>query len=514
MPPKKAKQQAAEHEPSEQNPPSDALPPPSNPLDVFSTLQSAAENGLIKEHTTQMLELMGAAEASTTPPIMRVRFLEFIARHLEKIDESTALKKIAASLVKIISSDDPNIDPILCAAIRCFESLGPISTADSSLEFLAREAVDILLQVTLDHGAFSFTVRKAGMAALDSLTNTAFRCVVTKLMHWLSDDREEDDEEQIRKERHTALSRLLRMALSPSMKKHWTQETEVYTLSLIQRIMQIVNVKEFNSLMQAASSLSSVREKNGVPLLELFISENQTLSDRAVESLAIIAKYVDPKAEFDLITYLQKCSVFQHGIPRSGDPAVFLSRVLLLASKISPSEACEPLIDFLFKQLGLLIGDGQNLNCDLSVLEALLSCLVHLSKKKEREILEKVSDESFRSRMPVLLETLSNLNNFSLFAIKKSIQSGKAGIQDAEVLACLENSQVIVAALAENRVPSPIAHESWSGKAKLPVLKRSREEEKVSNAVLPAVPGSSSSQPPRQKNRRMENSNRGRNRRY
>lgn len=504
MPPKRSKQQLAEHETPEPNPAAEVLPAPSNPLDVFSVLQAAAENDSIHGHTSQFLELMGAAEASSTPPFMRVRFLNFISHHLTKISDSTALKKIAASLVKIISSDDHKIDLIICAAIHCFESLGPISTTENNLEFLAREAVDILLQVTLDHGAFSLAVRKASVAALDSLTQTAFRCVVTKLIHWLSDDREEDDEEQIRKERHTALSRLQRMALSPSMKKYWTEEIQMYTLSLIQRIMHIVNAREFNSLMYVASSLPLVREKNGAPLLELFISENQMTSFRAIESLAIIGKYVGCNAECDLISYLQRSSALQDNIPCTGDAGVFLSRVLLLASKTSPGEVPESFISFLFAQLLLLIGDTSNLSCDFSVLEALLLSLVYLSKKNEKVILEKISEESFRSKISLLLETLNNLDNCCRFAVKKRVQCGQASLGDAEVLACIENSRNIVAAFVEKRMPSTVIHESWTGKAKLPVQKRSREEVHASKVVIPAVPGSANSQVTSQKRRRIE----------
>lgn len=512
MPPKRSKQQTVEHDSADQSPTADALSPPSNPLEVFSALQDAAASNTIHENVTHVLELMGAAEAITTPPLMRVRFLEFISRHMEKIGDSAALKKIAASLVKIISSDEQTIDPILCAAIYCFQSLGPVSTTDSNLEFLAREAVDILLQITLDHGAFSLTVRKTAIAALDSLTDTAFRCVVTKLLHWLSDDREEDEEEQIRKERQNALSRLSRLAMSPSMKKHWTEEMQIYTLSLIQRIIQMVNVKEFSSLMHVGSFLPLVREKDGLPLLELLISDNQTLSDRTIESLAIVAKHVGTKAEYDLSTYLLRCSVFQQNIPRSGDSAIFLSRVLVLASKTSPPEACEPLIDFVYNQLNLFIGDGRNLNFDFSVFEALLLSFVQLLKKKEVEVLVKSADEPFRNSLSLLQGTLGDISNFSLFAVKKTLQSGQANIQDAELLSCMENCKKIVTAILEKRVPSEAIHESWTEKTKLPVLKRHREET-LSRTALPSLRGSASGSPKRQRERRMENTYGRKNRR-
>lgn len=483
------KRKQVDHE-SESSMTESALPSPSNPLETFNALQAAAESNTIHEHVPQILELMGAVESSATPLIMRVRFLEFIARYLSKISEGLALKKIVVSLVKLVSGDDTE-EPLACAAIRCFECLGPVSTTDSNLEYLAREAVDILLQVTLDHGAFEFPVRKAAVVALDHLTDSAFRCVVTKLIHWISDDREDDDEEQLKKERQTALSRLLKLSLAPSMKKHWTEEMQTYTLSLIQRVLKVVDAREFTHLMRIASSLPMVKSKDGIPLLEMFVAENTNLTEQGAEALAIIGRHVKDSAEFDLSSFLENAGVFQGNMPSEGDAAVFFARAVLLAAKVSPPSTGGPLVAFVFRQLSAVIGDGSSVTCDFSVLEALLLSVVFLSKKNGSEVLSKLNEDHFTTAIAGLSKSLGSLDQYAIFAVKKMVQNKEGSAAEAELLACLSNCKNISACLSEKRIPSSAIHESWSGRAKLPMVKRGREEGPT-DKKLPPHPGSSS----------------------
>eukprot|EP00796_Vickermania_ingenoplastis_P010236 gene10236-7175_t len=453
-----------------------ALPPAANPAETFSALQAAEDAGKVVEHIQQVLELMGSAESTATPLVMRVRFLEFIGRNLPKMaEQKEALKKIVASLVRVISND-ATTGPPLYAAIR-FEGLGPVSTADNKLEVLAREGADVLLQVTLDHDAFDVTARKTAASTLDSLTESAFRYVVKKLLHWISDEREEDDEEVIRKERQTALSRLTRLALSPAMRKHWTEEMQLYTLPLIQSLFNIVDAREFAQLMHILSSFSLVKEKGGAPLLEMFAAVNPNLTERGIESLAIIGKYVTETAVFDLVPLLMD-GVLGQDIPLCGEAAVYVSRVVLLASKVSPMESSATLLAYILRQLDLLVGDATSLSCDMSILEAFLLALVFISKKNGTEVLTKLNDEEFRKKLSTLAETLSGLEKKSLFAVKKLMQCGKGSINDATLLASISNCRIIVSHLSEKRLPAGIV-ESWTGRAALPPCvtgKRPREE--------------------------------------
>lgn len=478
------------------------LPISANPVETFNVLQAAADSGSLSEHTLQLLELMGAAEAPATPLLMRERFLEFIGRNLAKFGDANVLKKLIPSIVRIISSDT-NEDHLVSTAIRCFEGLGAVYAMDKSSDFLARAAIDVLLQVTIDHGAFSFPVRKSAVSALNSLTQSAFPCMINKLFHWISDDREIDTEEQIRKERQTALTRLRNLTLSPSMEKHWTEETQHLALSIVKVLIKSVDVKEFQTLMHAFSGLSSIKEKAGVPLLEIFTSEVTTLSEREIESLSIIGKYIKEGAVFDLSSFLQSKEFFQQKFALSGEAAVLRARCVLLASRISPTESCAVLFQYVFQVLEQCIGADGTVLCDYSILEALLLSLVQLSKKMGLEMLTKLNEEAFQSTMTALLQFISAQRKLSLFAVKKMIQNSTASTNEAELLSCLENCEKVVTGLVTKKIATVGITESWASKPQLPSVKRARDDGKRKGA-LPPPPGVSETEGPRSKNRRME----------
>lgn len=481
----------------------ESLSPSAKPIETFTALQNAVEAGDINDHAAQLLELMSAAECPSTPLLMRVRFLEFIGHVLAKVRDSSALKSIVASLVKIICGED-NSAPLLCATIRCFEGLGPVSTADSSFEFLARESVDILLQIILDREAFEENVRKAALSVLNALTESAFCCVVKKLLHWLSDEREDDEEEWIRGERHAAGSRLLRLALSPSMRKHWTESVQKDVLSLIQRLLFTVDVREFTQLMTIASSFSSVKDKGGAPLLEMFLAtDDLEVGERWVESLAIIGKFVKDSATFDLTSILVKNGLLQKDLPVAGEHAVYLSRVLLLAARVTPSESAGPLVQYVSNQLDVLVGDGADVLCDFSILEAVLLSFVQLSKKQGPEVLAKLNDEAFRTHALTLAHSLDVFEAEALFAVKKMVEASEATLNEAELLACLLNCKNIATQFSDKRIPSAGITESWAAKVKLPVLKRGRQDA-PSTGPLSNPNHRSNADQPKAKSRRFE----------
>lgn len=446
----------------------------SSPLNNAHLLESFAEfqtteGEQINERLPQLLQLMAAAESSETPLLMRVRFLECVHRHLSNVRDGSTLKKVVSSLVKIVGSQDNSV-PLLSAAVRCFEGLGPLSSADQSQEYLAREGVDVLLQVTLDHGAFEAPVRKAAAAALDSLTSSAFRCVTTKLIHWLSNDREEDDEEQLQRERHTALSRLATLAFSPSNGKHWTEETQAHTLSLIQRVLSQVDCAEFRQLMRIASSLSSVKQAGGVKLLEMYLAENASPSENFAECLSIVAPLIQDSVEFDLVSVLENHRFFENPIEHQGDAAVFLSRAILLAARVSPKESGTKLLPFVTQQTTLLIGDGKSLDADYTIVEAMLLSIVHLSKKCGQEVLAALQDEAFRAALASLAETLVSVENDVVFAVKKSPAKSDGPQYELAVVAAVSNVRTLAAHLSEKRIPAVV--ESWSPKVLHPKRQR------------------------------------------
>lgn len=90
---------------------------------------------------------------------------------------------------------------LINGAIECIVALGSISTDDKRWETFAREGADILLQVQMDRDYFSEETRQCANKALDILASHSFKAVVTKLLHWMSDDREDDEVDHLARER-------------------------------------------------------------------------------------------------------------------------------------------------------------------------------------------------------------------------------------------------------------------------------------------------------------------------
>lgn len=222
---------AAEAEAEAPAAPAEPVPVTGTTTEMYSQLQSilASDSAKVNDYIPQTLELVAAAESADTPLLLRVRFLELIGQHVAAVRDNNALRKVVTSLVKIVGGPD-NTPQLLTAAIQAFAGLGPVSVLDKNWEYLAREGADVLMQVMIDREAFPESVRQAASKSLDSLTSSAFRSVLAKLLHWLSLDREEDEEAQIQQERHMALTRLTRLIMQPSQRKHWTEETQAFEI--------------------------------------------------------------------------------------------------------------------------------------------------------------------------------------------------------------------------------------------------------------------------------------------
>lgn len=470
-----------------------------SPTEMYAQLQAvvAQDPSRINDHVGPLLELMHAAEDPSSPILLRVRFLEFVGKNVANLRDNAALKKIVTSLVKIIGGED-NTPQLMIAAIQCFPGLGPVSMLDKSWEYLSREGADILMQVIIDQEAFAETVRHAARKALDALTASAFRSVATKLIHWLSDDREGDDEEQLRKERQLALGTLTRFSMSGSMKAHWTEDTQTYVLSLIYQILGVVDVREFAQLARVAANMPIVRAKSGLPLLETFLSNNRLDSERSIEAVTIIGRYLHitgkradgtgEAVEFDLVAPLESAGQLGAGsIDGASHKAMLIARAVLLAARLAPADVAERLLSVIASTVLQLVGnDGTALPENLTTLEEMLFAMAAIAAKKPAEALLKFNEDDFHAAMTALAAAAAAVQPQLTFTIKKQVREDKAGNDEAEALACVHNVSVLARAFATKQVPTGEHKGSWTGLCKLPALKRARE---AGRSALPAARG-------------------------
>ncbi|KAG5479034.1 hypothetical protein LSCM1_02877 [Leishmania martiniquensis] len=470
--------------------PTAPVPVSGSTTEMYSQLQVilSRDGSLVNQYLPQILELVQAAESVETPILMRVRFLEFVGQHVAAVRDNNALRKVVTSLVKIVGGAD-NTPQLLTAAVQAFAGLGPVSVVDKNWEYLAREGADVLMQVMVDHDAFPESVRQAASKSLDSLTSSAFRSVLAKLLHWLSLDREEDDEEQVRKERHMALARLTRLVMAPSQRKHWSEETQLFAEPLLQRVLSTVDVREFSQLVRVTAHLPINHDKGNLPLLEWYVKTHRLNDDRHIEAVAIIGRFVGSSVVYDLYSALEAAGITSRDIDASNERSVDTAKVVLLASRIATPEAAEKLYPYVFRQVTSMMSDMRATltTANLITVEAFLFAAVALARKRSSEALQQLNDASFNARATSAAKAAVDVHHQVVFAVKKAAQTKEADAACANAVASLNNIKVITEAFAAKRLPLGEVKESWAGGPNsIPVAKRDRE---APRGAMPPPPG-------------------------
>lgn len=470
------------------------IPVSGTPTEVYSQLQTilSSNHAKVNQYIPQVLELVQAAESSETSILLRVRFLEFVGQYVSAVRDNNALKKIVTSLVKVVGGDD-NTPQLLTAALHAFAGLGPVSQVEKNWEYLAREGADVLMQVMIDHDAFPEQVRQAALKSLDSLSSSAFRSVLAKLLHWMSIDREEDSEEQLSMERRMALSRLNRLVMAPSMRHHWTEETQQYAIPLIQRVMSSLDAREFSQLTRVAAHLPLNRDHGGIPMLEAYLAHNQLNDDRHMESAAILGRYVTGTQEFDMTPALEACGMLKKELNVADDHSVYAARVLLLACRVATPEAAEKLYPYVMAQVKALLSNMKHTcaTANLGTVEAVLFCAIVIARKKSAEMLQTLNDAAFNEIAVVAAAVAAEVDAQVTFAVKKLVQSHESAPENADAVATVHNIKLITEAFAAKRLPLGEIKESWIGQNAQPAVKRGRAPEK---AAMPPPPGSRADQ--------------------
>ncbi|RNE99748.1 uncharacterized protein Tco025E_08931 [Trypanosoma conorhini] len=472
------------------SPPNEASRPGGSAAELYATLQAAVaeDPAKVNDFVRELLQALSDAESPDAPLLVRVRTLEFISHYGQHLRDGNALKKIVTSLVKILSGPE-DTPQLLVAAVQGLSSLGPVSVLDKKWEYLSREGADVLMQVMLDEEGFAEAVRQAASKALDSLIHTAFRPVVTKLLHWISDNRETESEEQLKKERRMAMARLRKVAHASSLHSQWTEEVQEHVLSLLVRVLSTVTVQEFVQLTSIAAALPMVQAEAGVPLLKAFLAQNTLNTDRALESLSIIGQCVGV-TPYDLVPVLEEAGLLTTPVEVNTARGMWHAKVLLLAARLATPDNIDKVYNAVLGQLDHVMQDGAALPENVTTLEVLLFAVMAVGHKKPVEMLKHLNDDAFAAKCNGLTELVTRLEPLLVYAVKKRMQRSVAGQKEAEVLACCHNVRTILSAFSGKHMPMGAFTESWLHKNKLPTLKRGREPEAAAKTTAAtAVPG-------------------------
>ncbi|SCU72872.1 uncharacterized protein TEOVI_000445600 [Trypanosoma equiperdum] len=451
--------------------------------ELYAVLQAAVaeDPAKVNDFAEEIAQTFVEAEKAETPLLLRVRMLEFFAKYGQHMRDGNALKKVVTSLVKILSGPD-NTQQLLVAAVQGIAALGPVSMLDKKWEYLSREGADVLMQVMIDENGFAEPVRSAASKALDTLVSTAFRPVVTKLLHWLSDDREAEEEDQLQKERRTAMARLRKVAQTASFRPQWTEEIQEHVLALIIRVLSAVTITEFAQLARIAASLPSVEEKKGLPLLTAFLASTKLNTDRALESLSLVAQHVGA-VTYDLTPMLDEAGLLSAPVDGTTVRGMWHAKLLLLAARSATPENTDTLYKTLLEHVMNLIGDGNTLPEYLTTLEALLLALTSVGQKKPLDFVKQLKDEQFTAKCRNMLAAVEKVEPLLIYAVKRLVQKSSAGAKEAEMLGSCHNLRIILSSFSSSHIPMGAITESWAHKHKLPVLRQGRE------GLLPSAKG-------------------------
>lgn len=469
---------------------------------VFSEFQALVQSdaALHAANAEQFVKLMSFADDLETNVAVRAKIINFVAQSIAFYDASVC-KKAAQLAVKLLAGQD-SIDPILISAIKVLVSLASITNAEKRPDYFAREGADILIQVILadaaDGEGYSVVVRDEAKNALEQLATINLKSVLTKLVHLISDDREADEAEQLSRERVFALGMLQRLSANlKSAATQWTEDVQQHFLTVLSVVLHTVTKDEFVKLLDIAGQLPVVKEKNFTSILESYLNGVSSLDSlRQLESVSILAQRVLRAAvvlPFPLLAEklvaLQFVKSIQMAAESADETQLAQLKLLVAASRLASAESAAPLLGELMVAIATTNVFNAETN-NVTLIEGLLFALSNLGSKIGEPFIAMISTAELSQKLAENLAAVDALTKIVTFEIKKRLIDGdaenKPGSQDARCLAALQNISKILTALTKKEVPAvALVAPSWARGAKLPVVKRARDQ--TAEASLPST---------------------------
>lgn len=448
-------------------------------VEVFTTFVDlvGVDAKLHADNAATFTKLLAFAEdISNVNVAARVKILTFVAQSI-KFYDAQMCKKVAQLAVKVISQDGSE-DPAVIAALKLLPALGAVAS-ECKPEYFARECSDVVVQVILDDAGYSASVRQAARDVFQSMIVANFKPVLTKLIHLISDDRELDEVEQVRKERAFAWDTL---SLLTKNKKdfgmQWTEEVQQHFLQCLAVVLHTVPRDEFVKLIEVASGLNVLKEKQMIPLLESYLGGAKLDELRSLEGLALIAEAV-PRGTTE--TSLAEKLVKEHWLTSKSDALrgassalqLAVLKVLVFASRTAPAEAAPLLLNEVLIAITATGVFSDAIPESLTAVEGLVLSLCNLGAKCGAIMLAALSDATLAAKLAKATTDLEQLQKQVLFAVKKKIDAETATQSDAQALSILENVITLIGTLAKRQLPSLASFTpSWAKVAKLPTMKR------------------------------------------
>ena len=458
--------------------------------EAIAKLEEITAEGLAQGAPIYSAILTGV-EALDTPPHHRVRGLQLMGEygaHFEALQ-----KKAVVTIVNVISGED-NTPALIQAAIQALRTLCQkcVEKKAKNSEFLVRESADVLFQIMLDEDGFEAQSRSIAKECSEALTRADFPAIIAKLLHWISDQRENDEPTQVEKERCFALEKLTELACSPVYTASWTTEAEDTVKRFFTLVLPTITADEFSKMVSAMSGLPNVKASGCVPLIETVLALLKTDAKRTMDALALLAPFVPRTTVFNtlaekLMPLIPKAMPDESGVP--------LVRATLLASRCCDAAMSEKILPVVHTLL--LQNLAAELPASLTFLEGLLLSFAVLGHKAPTATLPLLTDETFVGKLNSMLSTITPIRAKLLFAIKKKVMAGSATQYDAALLATVENICSLGNAMIKKHLPISVTA-TWERSNALPTIKRAAEPAPSTSAAdsNPAKKHRTTYQPP------------------
>lgn len=381
-------------------------------------------------------------------------------------NEALAGKALLA-LVNTLASPQSN-DPIRQGAI---EGLTGVCLKSTTKQVdVTREVTDVLLQVSLPTSGFSESIRKlAKEQVTKQLIEACPKGVVGKMLHWLSDDREDDEASQIDAERKLALQILQLPAFSqPPVLTQIQQDEQIPKIAA--RVLSVVSASQFYRLLPIITNFISTSESSATAVVEACVGPKCD-SEKQWESLAVLTRVLPKGLKTD--GPFEKISAIVSKKGAFDGEAQSVTRMMKafvaacqLASNETASKKNSVAKDVLSKILS-----HKDLSNNYTVIEAGILALAALMRDGDENVKSHV-DDALASTLSTRIESeFAPLFDKYVYAVKKEGREN-AKLHYHQAITCLENLKTIGAKLAQKHAVSQSGIvPSWlSTKKSLPVV--------------------------------------------
>lgn len=411
----------------------------------------------------EMAALVAAIENTTVLPHIRSKAITVLGQHAAS-QEPAVMNKTVSALVTVLGSTEAT-PPLNVACLNALTTLaGKLKT--KQVEYI-KEVTDTFLQVSMEENGYPENVRTVAKESIQAMLKLNPTGVITKLLHWISDEREADDVEYVAKERQVAFSMLEHLITTPSHGATWNDEAQNTVFRYMKLVIPVVSADQLSSLGKIAAHLPIVKASNGKLLLDAMLQHFKPEVLKTYQMMILINPHVSRTASCDELASKLFPLAVQHLVTRdqtTGVTPIAFAKVLCFASRLVSATAAETYLPTAFEVFNQMPID------DWTIVEAVLQCIGHLAHKNSVAALPRLKDDAeFATRVANVQATLEPMRvkvNASMHYLMK--QHATMSPQHGEMFHCLQHVHAQLEAFHNKVLPQLSTPVSWETRRPLP----------------------------------------------